>query len=70
MLRAKCATCWRKLSRKSEVNLRASVLLTTAVLGLALHGVWLFARAALIEVQRLLDRDTIKAFVERASGDR
>ena len=48
------------------MSLRAGILATMAVVGLALLGVWLLAPAALIEAQRLLDRDTIKALVERA----
>lgn len=48
------------------MSLRGGILATMAVLGLALLGVWLFAPAALIEVQRLLDRDTIKMLVDRA----
>ena len=48
------------------MSLRGGILAAMAVLGLALFGVWLFAPAALTEVQRLLDRDTIKALVERA----
>lgn len=45
---------------------RAGILAMTAILGLVLLGVWLLAPAALVDVQRLLDRDTIKALVERA----
>jgi uncharacterized membrane protein YdjX (TVP38/TMEM64 family) len=48
------------------MSVRVGILATMAVFGLALLGVWLFAPAALIEMQRLLDRDTIKALVERA----
>lgn len=48
------------------MSLRAGILTTMAVLGLSLLGVWLFTPAVLIEAQRLLDRDTIKALVERA----
>ena len=48
------------------MSLRGGILATMAVLGLALLGVWLFAPAVLIEVQRLLDRDTIKMLVDRA----
>jgi hypothetical protein len=43
------------------MSVRVGILATMAVFGLALLGVWLFAPAALIEMQRLLDRDTIKA---------
>ena len=48
------------------MSLRRGILATMAVLGLALLGVWLFAPAALIEMQRLLDRDTIENLVEQA----
>jgi uncharacterized membrane protein YdjX (TVP38/TMEM64 family) len=48
------------------VTLRACILATLAVLGLALLSVWLFVPAALIEVQRLLDRETLEVLVTRA----
>lgn len=48
------------------MSVRSGILATMAVLGLALLGVWLFAPGAFSEVQSLLNRDTIKALVERA----
>ena len=48
------------------MSLRAGMLAMMAVIGLALLGVWLFAPAALIEVQRLVNPDTIKMLIERA----
>lgn len=47
------------------MSLRAGILATMAALGLGLLGLWLFAPAVLIDAQRLLDRDAIKALVER-----
>lgn len=47
------------------MSLRAGILATMAVIGLALLGVWLFAPAALIAAQRLVDPDSIKVLVER-----
>lgn len=48
------------------MSLRVGILATMAVIGLALLGVWLFAPATLIEVQRLVNPETIKVLVERA----
>ena len=48
------------------MRLRAGVLASLAALGIALLGLWLFAQTVLIEVQRMLDRETLEALVRRA----
>jgi uncharacterized membrane protein YdjX (TVP38/TMEM64 family) len=48
------------------MGLRVGILASVAVLGLALLGVWVFMPSTLIEMQRLLDREALEAFVSRA----
>jgi uncharacterized membrane protein YdjX (TVP38/TMEM64 family) len=48
------------------MSLRTGILAAITVLGLALVGVWLIAPSALVDAQRLLDRETLEALVARA----
>ena len=48
------------------MGLRVGILVSVAVLGLALLGVWIFVPTTLIDIQRLLDREALEAFVARA----
>lgn len=48
------------------MSLRTGILAAITVLGLALLGVWLNTPSALVEAQRLLDRETLEALVARA----
>ena len=48
------------------MKLRACILATMAVLGLAMLYVWLFAPSVLSEVQHVLDREALEALVARA----
>ncbi len=48
------------------MSLRTAIVAATAVLGLALLGVWLTKPAALIDAQRFLDRETLELLVVRS----
>lgn len=52
------------------MGLRVGILVSVAVLGLGLLGVWIFMPSTLIEMRHLLDREALEALVALAISTR